>query len=117
MSALPGLRAAVARTQFATTASSKNFRTPLFRYLHASAVAAAPKFRAGQKILYHPIGALSSPTTTGVITRVLTEPGRAGTYPLIHKASPDDPRYEIKNLKTGKFVAVKEIRINRVLED
>ncbi|KAL7266892.1 hypothetical protein RUND412_010542 [Rhizina undulata] len=117
MSAL--LRTAVAKKSFVTTAasSSKNLRIPLFRYLHASAVMAAPKFQEGQKVEYHPIGgAHGTSTSTGVIKRVLTEPDHAGSTGVTVKASPDDPRYEIQNDKTGKTSAVKEGNIERVID-
>ncbi|RPA93804.1 hypothetical protein L873DRAFT_1703627 [Choiromyces venosus 120613-1] len=76
----------------------------------------APKYSEGQKVEYHPIGGRSgTSTSTGTITRVITEPDAAGDTGVTVKASPGDPRYEIENDNTRKRAAVKEENIERVV--
>ncbi|KAI5803364.1 hypothetical protein DFH27DRAFT_610416 [Peziza echinospora] len=71
------------------------------------------KFSMGMNVEYKPVGGRNSNTSssTGVIQRVLTEDGMAGSTSVNVKASEESPRYEIKNNKTGKTSAVKEENI------
>ncbi|KAI5808890.1 hypothetical protein DFH27DRAFT_541655 [Peziza echinospora] len=73
----------------------------------------APKYHAGQRVEYRPIGGrdTNSPTSHGVIERVLTSDDTAGSTGVTVKASPENPRYEIKNDNTGKVSALNESNI------
>ncbi|KAG8837350.1 hypothetical protein FRB91_008149 [Serendipita sp. 411] len=50
---------------------------------------------------------VESSRTTGVITSVVTDPAPAGTTGVTVQASEDEPRFVIKNDKTGKETAYK----------
>ncbi|KAI5854063.1 hypothetical protein BZA05DRAFT_473374 [Tricharina praecox] len=70
-------------------------------------------------MLTHPFGVVGrtgTSTSVGKIERVLTEPTQAGDAQVTVQASEKDPRYEIRNEKTGKAAAVKEENIESVIE-
>ncbi|KAG0129724.1 hypothetical protein HOY82DRAFT_563644, partial [Tuber indicum] len=99
-----------------TTTSTTATLQACSRLLGTSAIMSSPKYKAGQKVEYHPIGGRSgTSTSTGTITRVLTEPDAAGSTGVTVKASLHDPRYEIENDNTGKRSAVKEDNIERTI--
>ncbi|CUS10330.1 unnamed protein product [Tuber aestivum] len=66
----------------------------------------SPRYAEGQKVEYYPIGGKSrTSTSTGTITRVMTEPDAAGSTGVM-----------IENDNTGKRSAVKEDNIERTIE-
>ncbi|KAI0480592.1 hypothetical protein GGR56DRAFT_626771 [Xylariaceae sp. FL0804] len=71
----------------------------------------APKYRSGEHVRYKPVGGPASNTSesTGKITDVLTEPGMQANLNV--QASPNEPRYEIRNDNTGKLTSVYEANV------
>ncbi|KAI5810365.1 hypothetical protein BZA77DRAFT_271719 [Pyronema omphalodes] len=77
-----------------------------------------PQYNQGDHVEYHPIGGRhGTSTSTGVIQHVLTEPEVAGDQKQHINASKEEPKYEIKNDKTGKTSAIKEDNIERVCDE
>ncbi|KAF8475617.1 hypothetical protein BDZ91DRAFT_710016 [Kalaharituber pfeilii] len=72
-----------------------------------------PKYHQGQYVEYRPIGGrdTNSSTSHGTIERVITHDEPAGSTGVTVKASPEHPRYEIKNANTGKLSALNESNI------
>ncbi|KAI0971776.1 hypothetical protein F4678DRAFT_479210 [Xylaria arbuscula] len=69
------------------------------------------KYSEGQIVRYKPVGGpdSNSSESTGVITNVLTEPGRQADRNV--QASAREPRYEIQNDNTGKMTSIYEANI------
>ncbi|RPA71164.1 hypothetical protein BJ508DRAFT_109067 [Ascobolus immersus RN42] len=78
------------------------------------------KFQVGDSVEYKPVGGPNSHTSvsTGTVERILTERTAMGGDMDVHiNASPEDPRYEIRNIFTDKTAAYKEPNIMRKLDD
>ncbi|RPB28352.1 hypothetical protein L211DRAFT_801652 [Terfezia boudieri ATCC MYA-4762] len=72
-----------------------------------------PKYQEGQHVEYRPIGGrnTNSSTSHGKIERVITQDDVAGSTGVTVHASPENPRYEIRNCNTGKSSALNESNI------
>ncbi|KAF7121912.1 hypothetical protein CNMCM5793_009466 [Aspergillus hiratsukae] len=70
-----------------------------------------PQYREGEKVHYKPVGGPESKTSesVGTIQQVSTQPTEMTGRRV--QASEDEPRYEIKNDRTGKHTAIKEANI------
>ncbi|RHZ48012.1 hypothetical protein CDV55_101429 [Aspergillus turcosus] len=68
-------------------------------------------YREGEKVHYKPVGGPESKTSesVGVITEVSTQPTEMTGRHVA--ASEEEPRYTIKNERTGKSAAIKEANI------
>ncbi|EAA34158.2 hypothetical protein GE21DRAFT_2642 [Neurospora crassa] len=68
-------------------------------------------YKPGQTVRYKPVGGPDSHTSesVGKVKDVLTEPGHQAGRNV--NASPENPRYEIQNLNTGKSTTIYEANI------
>ncbi|KAK2766762.1 hypothetical protein FQN54_006076 [Arachnomyces sp. PD_36] len=75
----------------------------------------SPPYTVGQTVVYKPIGGPESentPESLGLITGVLTSPGKIDEYNV--EASPEEPTYEIENMSTKKKSPIKDANVLRI---
>lgn len=74
-------------------------------------------FYVGERVLYHPVGSVSS-ASVGRITQILTDPELVGQErPVTIHADPCHPRIVIQNEHTGKKTAYRPESIIRKVNE